>query len=147
MKVLISVIFAMAHDEVESSLGNCSLTLLSCRQVTFSTGVTKKWASINPTHTTAPNEKKTNANEKTTNCKRFKDKPPESCFVCARPEVKHFLADCEKFKTYSSRVKRQTVMDAKLCLKCLSVEYFVRDCPYPSKCRKCDSGAKFWCFA
>ena len=30
-------------------------------------------------------------------------------------------------------------MDAKWCLNCLSVEHFVRDCPYPSKCRKCGS--------
>ena len=28
-------------------------------------------------------------------------------------------------------------MDAKRYLNCLSVEHFVRDCPHPSKCRKC----------
>ena len=33
-------------------------------------------------------------------------------------------------------------MDAKRCLNCLSVEHFVRDCPYPSKCRKCGSGCQ-----
>ena len=99
----------------------------------------KNWASVNSTNTTVPNEKKTNASKKTSNYRRFKEKPPPSCFVCGRLEVKHILADCEKFKTYSPRVKRQFVIDAKRCLNCLSVEHFVCDCPYPSKCRKCGS--------
>ena len=46
-------------------------------------------------------EKKTNStNEKSSNYKRSKEKPPPCCFVCARSEVKHFLGECEKFKTY-----------------------------------------------
>ena len=44
------------------------------------------------------------------------------------------------FKTYLPQVKRKIVMDAKRCLDCLSIQHFVRDCPYPSKCRKCGSG-------
>ena len=77
------------------------------------------------------------ANVKTSDYKRAKDKPAPTCFVCMRPELKHFLADCEVFKSYSDKLKRQTVMDAKRCLNCLSLEHFVRDCPHPSKCRKC----------
>ena len=121
---------------------NVTFKELKVRQVTFGTGIAKNWASVNPTNTTVPNEKKTIAHEKTSTYKRFKNKPPPSCFVCARLEVKHFLPDCEKFKAYSPRVKLQTVMDAKRCLICLSVEHFVRDCPYPSKCRKCGSGCQ-----
>ena len=134
---------AQAFFKSESKEGQMSRSKnYQVRQVTFGTGVAKNWASVNPTNTTIASEKKTNASEKTSNYKRFKDKLPPSCFVCDRLEVKHFLADCEKFKTYSPRVKRQTVMDAKRCLNCLSVEHFVRDCPYPSKCRKCGSGCQ-----
>ena len=96
-------------------------------QVTFGTGIAKNCDSVNPsTISTAPNENKTNAKESTSNNKRFQDKPP-SCFVCARLHMKRVSAGCEKFITYSPRVKRKTVMDAKRCLNCFSVEYFVRE--------------------
>ena len=92
---------AQAFFKSESKEGQMSCSKnYQVRQVTFGTGVAKNWASVNPTNTTVPSEKKTNASEKTSNYKRFKDKPPPSCFVCDRLEVKHFLADCEKFKTY-----------------------------------------------
>ena len=66
-----------------------------------------------------------------------KDKPPPKCFVCSHPDCKHFLADCETFRTLSPKAKRQTVIDAKRCLNCLSLDHFVRDCARPSKCREC----------
>ena len=66
----------------------------------------------------------------------IKDKPAPACFVCLPADLKHFLGDCEKFKTYTPRCKRQIVIDAKRCPKCLSLEHFVRECPYPSKRRK-----------
>ena len=51
-------------------------------------------------------EKKTNStNEKSSNYKRSKEKSPSCCFVCARSEVKHFLGECEKSKTYSPQNK------------------------------------------
>ena len=88
-------------------------------------------------------EKKTNfTNEKSLNYKRSKEKSPSCCFVCARSDVKHFLGECEKFKTYSLQNKRQVVLDAGRCLNCLSVEHFVRACPCPSKCRKCGVGCQ-----
>ena len=66
-----------------------------------------------------------------------KDKPAPTCFVCFPADLKYFLGDCEKFKTYTPRSKRQIMIDAKRCLNCLSLEHFVRECPHPSKCRKC----------
>ena len=35
------------------------------------------------------------------------------------------------------RAKRQTVTDAKRCLNCLSLDHFVRNCAFSSKCRIC----------
>ena len=66
-----------------------------------------------------------------------KDKPPPKCFVCSRPDSKHFLADCKTFSTMSPKANRQTVIDAKRCLNCLSLDHFVRDCARPSRCREC----------
>ena len=68
-----------------------------------------------------------------------KDKPPPKCFVCSHPDSKHFLADCETFSTgtLSPKAKRQTVIDGKRCLNCLSLNHFVRDCARPSRGREC----------
>ena len=69
--------------------------------------------------------------------RRSTDKPLPACFVCAKLNSKHYLADCETFKAYSPEIKRKTVIDAKRCLNCLSPEHFARECPYVCKCRKC----------
>ena len=99
---------------------------------------TKSDSSSTSSNSVRPAKHENNAaNFKTSDYKHAKDKPTSMCFVCMRPELKHFLADCEVFKSYSDKLKRQTVMDAKRCLNCLSVEHFVRDCSHPSKCRKC----------
>ena len=99
---------------------------------------TKSGSSSTSSNSVRPAKHENNAaNVKTSDYKRAKDKPAPTCFVCMRPELKHFLADCEVFKSYSDKLKRQTVMDAKRCLNCLSLQHFVRDCPHPSKCRKC----------
>ena len=66
-----------------------------------------------------------------------KDKLAPTCFVCLPAYLKHFRGDCEKFKTCTPRSERQIVTDAKRCFNCLSLKHFVRECPYPSKCRKC----------
>ena len=57
-------------------------------------------------------------------------------FVCTKLNLKHYLADCETFKTYSPEIKRKTVIDAKRCLNCLSrclnclsLKHFARECP------------------
>ena len=65
------------------------------------------------------------------------NKPPPICFFCAGANLRHFLAECEKFKALSPRSKRQAEMDAKRCLNCLSLEHFVRNRAFPSKCRVC----------
>ena len=51
--------------------------------------------------------------KKLTSSKRFKAKPLPNCFVCALPNLKHYLVGCEKFKAYSPEAKRQKVIDAK----------------------------------
>ena len=109
------------------------------RQTTFGPEKRTKSDSLSTSSNPALPAKHENsaANVKTSDDKRAKDKPAPTCFVCMRPELKHFVADCEVFKSYSDKLKRQTVMDAKRCLNCLSVEHFVRDFPHPSKCRKC----------
>ena len=65
------------------------------------------------------------------------NKPPPICFFCSNVDQRHFLAECEKFKALNPRAKRQTVTDAKRCLNCLSLDHFVRNCAFPSKCRIC----------
>ena len=62
--------------------------------------------------------------------------------MCARPELKHYLVDCEKLKAHSPEAKRQKVIDAKWCLNCLSLDHFARVCPFPSKCCKCGLNCK-----
>ena len=65
------------------------------------------------------------------------NKPPPICFFCSNVDQRHFLAECEKFTALNPRAKRQTVTDAKRCLNCLSLDHFVRNCAFPSKCRIC----------
>ena len=61
---------------------------------------------------------------------------PPVCFVCDNSS-EHYLVECEKFKALSNKAKRQTVIEAKRCINCLSLEHYVRDCSRPTKCRKC----------
>ena len=68
---------------------------------------------------------------------RFYNKPPPIRFFCSSADSKHFLADCDNFKRLSPELKRKTVIDAKRCLNCLSLEHFVRQCHTHSKCRRC----------
>ena len=65
-----------------------------------------------------------------------KSKPPPVCFVCSKPDPKDFLMDCEIFKDLSPKSRRQTVIEAKKCLNCLSLDHIVRNCPRSTKCRK-----------
>ena len=67
------------------------------------------------------------------------NKPPPICFFCAGANLRHFSAEYEKFKALTTGSKRLAVMDAKRCLNCLSLEHFVRNCAFPSKCRVCGS--------
>ena len=55
----------------------------------------------------APANNRSDKGEKLSSNKRFKDKPLPNCFVCARPDLKHYLVDWEKFKAYSSEAKLQ----------------------------------------
>ena len=64
-------------------------------------------------------------------------KPPPVCFVCNDPRSKHFLTDCEQFKSKTPEQKRKTVIDAARCFNCLSLGHFSRECTSSSKCRLC----------
>ena len=70
-----------------------------------------------------------------------RSKLPPTCFVRA-DSSKHYLVDCEKFKELSHKAKRQTVIEAKRCINCLSLDHYVRDCPRPARCRKCGPNNK-----
>ena len=58
-------------------------------------------------------------------------------FLCVDERLKHFLADCAKFKRLSIADKRKKIIEAGKYLNCLSVGHFVRNCELHSKCHKC----------
>ena len=62
-------------------------------------------------------------------------KSPPVCFVCNGRRSKHFLSDCELFKSKTPEQKRKTVIDAARCFNCLSLGHFSRECTSSSKCR------------
>ena len=64
----------------------------------------------------------------------FEQASPPICFFCSNVDQRYFLAECKTFKALNSRAKRQTVTDARRCLNCLSLDHFVRNCAFPSKC-------------
>ena len=64
-------------------------------------------------------------------------KLPPFCFVCDNNKSRHFLADCDKFKSFTPHQKRKTVVEAHRCLNCLSRGHTARECKQPSKCRQC----------
>ena len=70
-------------------------------------------------------KKKLSATSERSVDRRFNNKPPLICFFCFGVDSKHFLADCDNFKTLSPKLKRKTVIDAKRYLNCLSLEHFV----------------------
>ena len=70
-------------------------------------------------------------------------KPLLLCFVCNDSESKHFLGDCETFKTFTNdktftnKRKKRVVLGAGQCVNCHSLGHMVRNCMAPSKCRRC----------
>ena len=70
--------------------------------------------------------------------KTHSTKPPPVCFLCNDPRSKHFLSDCELFKSKISDQKRKTVIDPARCFSCLSLGHFSRECTSSSKCRLCE---------
>ena len=64
-------------------------------------------------------------------------KPPSLCFVCNDSNSRHYLGECEKFKTFSPYERKHKVVAAGRCLNCLSLGHVVCNCLVLSKCRRC----------
>ena len=64
-------------------------------------------------------------------------KPPPLCFVCNDSKSKHFLGDCETFKTFANERKKRFVVGAEWCLNCISLGHMVRNCTAPLRCSRC----------
>ena len=62
------------------------------------------------------------------------------CFICSGSNSRHFIGDCELFKSFSNECKKRSIIDAGRCLNCLALGHVARNCSFPSKCRK--SGTK-----
>ena len=77
------------------------------------------------------------ATESQNNLQSRNQKPPPLCFVCHDSVSRHFLGECQTFKNLSNDRKKRTVTDAGRCLNCLSLGHVVRNCMFPSKCRRC----------
>ena len=63
-------------------------------------------------------------------------KLPPFRFVCDNNKSRHFLADCNKFNSFTPHQKRRTVVDADRSENCLSRGHIARECKQPSKCRQ-----------
>lgn len=57
--------------------------------------------------------------------------------VCSFCKDKHQLFSCEKFRTLEVVDRIQHVKDANLCMNCLKVSHFVRNCKNTSSCKTC----------
>ena len=122
------------HEEKEGSREPSTGTRdLRVRQVAVETS---SRANNRPYYHTESKSRAFEINEKS-RVRNDQVKSPPLCFVCSRPDSKHFLMNCDKFKALSLKEKRDTVIRAKRCLNCLSLEHFVRECSRPNKCRKC----------
>ena len=76
--------------------------------------------------------------EKLLSYRRSINKPLPTCFECVKLNSKHYLAACETFKADSPEIKRKTVIEAKRCINCLSLEHFTHvSVLMHLKCRKC----------
>ena len=122
------------HEEKEGSREPLTGTRdFRVRQVAVETGCR---ANNRPHYHTESKSRAFEINEKS-RARNDQAISPPLCFVCSRPDSKHFLMNCDKFKALSLKEKRDTVIRAKRCLNCLSLEHFVRECSRPNKCRKC----------
>ena len=59
------------------------------------------------------------------------------CFICSGSNSRHFIGDCELFKSFSNECKKRSIIDAGRCLNCLALGHVACNCSFPSKCRKC----------
>ena len=125
-------------DEREVAREPSGAKTFRVRQVAVDNGFDSRPVEVE--HTSATDEQNQElrfATGQPREARRVNNKSPPVCFVCSRSTCKHYLADCEKFKGLAPEMKRKTVVEAKRCLNCLSLDHFVRQCSFPSKCRLC----------
>ena len=110
----------------DSGCGGCKTNPVRVRQVVLSDeprpGLTKR------------------SKDRLTNLGYSNFKFPLFCFVCDNNKSRHFLADCEKFKSLNPHQKCKTVVDANRCFSCLSQGHIARECKQHSKCCLCGPG-------
>ena len=125
-------------DEREVAREPSGAKTFRVRQVAVDNGFDSRPVEVE--HTSATDEQNQElrfATGQPREARHVNNKSPPVCFVCSRSTCKHYLADCEKFKGLAPEMKRKTVVEAKRCLNCLSLDHFVRQCSFPSKCRLC----------
>ena len=125
-------------DEREVAREPSGAKTFRVRQVTVDNGFDSR--PVEAEHTSATDEQNKElrfATGQPREARRVNNKPPPVCFVCSRSTCKHYPADCEKFKGLTPEMKRKAVVEVKRCLNCLSLDHFVRQCSFPSKCRLC----------
>ena len=59
------------------------------------------------------------------------------CFICSGSNCRHFIGDCELFKSYCNECKKRSIIEAGRYLNCLALGHVARNCSFPSNCRKC----------
>ena len=127
-------------DEREVARAPSDAKIFRVRQVAVDNGFDSRPVEVE--HTSATDEQNQElrfATGQPREARRINNKPPPVCFVCSRSMCEHYLAECEKVKGLTPEMKRTAVVGAKRCLNCLSLDHFVRQCSFPSKCRLCGS--------
>ena len=59
----------------------------------------------------------------------------DGCVVCKAG--KHHLYACQKFKLLSHNQKIAVLKDGGICMNCFRPGHFVKQCPSPQRCRRC----------
>ena len=64
-------------------------------------------------------------------------KPLPLCFICNNSDSRHFIENCEMFKSFSNELKKSSVINVGRCFNCLALGHVARNCSIPPKCHKC----------
>ena len=124
--------FFKTEDKEKTRETSGGRNLVCVRQVAFESKETEALRTIK--------DGPVSRDETLRNQRSYNVKSPPFCFVCNDSLSKHFLGDCDKFKSMTDERKKRAVIEAGRCLNCLSLGHVVKNCPLASKCRRC--GAK-----